>query len=607
MQKLPKESGTFVPPSDNYNGRQARKRLLMSIGVLAIVALIPILIALVLMVGLRLGAMKAMPIAWAACAIAAYFVWKLPVDYIAALSIQGVISAVGVLLIVFGALLLLHTLEYSGGMETIQYGMQGVSRDMRVQAIIVGYMFGAFIEGSAGFGTPAALAAPFLLALGFPPLAAAVICLIFNSFSVSFGAVGVTILVGLGTSIKTALDAVVGAGMFPANDVFLKYIGETVTFMHGPMIYILPIFTLGFITRLFGPNRSWSDGFGAWKFCVFAATAFIIPYLLMAWFVGPELPSMIGGLVGLGIIVAGAKNGFCAPKGEPWTFGDHAKWDADWTGSVAFSKTEYKPHMSQLMAWLPYIIIGLTLMCTRNNFLPFKAFLTSNGVIKFSAILGFSNVNESLSLLYIPGILPFMVVALLTIALHKMPLEKAGKAWLDTAIKMKAATISLCASVALVKIFQGSGINPVIAAQSVVGSPEFMPSMPLAMATAMAGVIGTAWPMFASFVGGLGAFITGSNTVSNMLFGQFQWDIAGQLGMPRVVILAAQSTGGAMGNMVCIHNIVAACTVVGLVNREGDILKKTVFPFLLYGLVVGIVAFALIGWGYGADTLFTGR
>ena len=229
------------------------------------------------MVGLRLGAMKAMPVAWLACALGAYFVWKLPVDYIAALSIQGAISAVGVLLIVFGALVLLHTLQYSGGMETIQYGMQGVSRDMRVQAIIVGYMFGAFIEGSAGFGTPAALAAPFLLALGFPPLAAAVICLIFNSFSVSFGAVGVTILVGLGTSVTQGItDLAVNSKLFADSYAFLKYVGETATIMHAPMIYILPIFTLGFITRLFGPNRSWSDGFAAWKFCVFAATAFIV-------------------------------------------------------------------------------------------------------------------------------------------------------------------------------------------------------------------------------------------------------------------------------------------------------------------------------------------
>ena len=575
----------------------------MSIGVLALVALVPILIALVLMVGLRLGAMKAMPVAWLACALGAYFVWKLPVDYIAALSIQGAISAVGVLLIVFGALVLLHTLQYSGGMETIQYGMQGVSRDMRVQAIIVGYMFGAFIEGSAGFGTPAALAAPFLLALGFPPLAAAVICLIFNSFSVSFGAVGVTILVGLGTSVTQGItDLAVNSKLFADSYAFLKYVGETATIMHAPMIYILPIFTLGFITRLFGPNRSWSDGFAAWKFCIFAATAFIVPYMLMAWFAGPELPSMIGGLVGLGIIITGAKKGFCVPEGEPWTFGNTSNWDKNWTGTIAFdAKAEFKPHMSQFMAWLPYIIIGIILMASRNNFLPFKAFLTKYGVVSITNILGFANVKESLSLLYIPGVFPFMVIALLTALLHRMSADKVAKAWIDTAVKMKAATIALVASVALVKIFQGSGFNPdPTVAAAVAADPSIaLPSMPLAMARAMAGLLGSVWPMFASFVGGLGAFITGSNTVSNMLFGQFQWDIAGELKLPRVLILAAQSTGGAMGNMVCIHNIVAACTVVGLVDREGEILKKTVWPFILYGLVVGIVAFALLTNGYG--------
>ena len=123
---------------------------------LALVAALPIVVALVLMVGLRMGAAKAMPIAWLVAVAGALFVWQLPAAYVAALSIQGFISAIGVLIIVFGALLILHTLQYSGGMETIQYGMQNVSKDMRVQAIIIGYMFAAFIEGAAGFGTPAA-------------------------------------------------------------------------------------------------------------------------------------------------------------------------------------------------------------------------------------------------------------------------------------------------------------------------------------------------------------------------------------------------------------------------------------------------------------------
>jgi lactate permease len=478
-------------------------------------------------------------------------------------------------------------------METIQFGMQGVSRDMRIQGIIIGYMFGAFIEGAAGFGTPAALAAPLLLSLGFPPLAAAVLCLVFNSFPVTFGAVGTPILVGFGNSLKDVLEDSVAAGHFPSTDAFMKIIGSTVTIMHAPMAIFIGIFMLGFTTRFFGPTRSWKEGLACWKFCVFSAVAFLVPYLVLAWTVGPELPSLLGGLIGLGIVIAGAKNGLFVPK-DVWTFGSHEKWDPSWTGNINFGgKTEFKPRMSQFMAWLPYVIIGGLLVLTRVNVLPFKAWLNSHGILPFTNILGYANVRETLALLYLPGTVPFMLVALLTIVLHKMPGPKAAKAWKDTIVKMKAPTISLIASVALVKIFQGSGFNPLEGAAK-------LDSMPMAMAKTMADLVGGIWPMFAAFVGGLGAFITGSNTVSDMLFGLFQWDMAGQLGISRTVIVSAQAAGGAMGNMICIHNIVAVCTVVGLVNREGDILKKTFWPFLIYGLVVGIVATILVATGYSS-------
>ncbi|SHN66134.1 L-lactate permease [Desulfovibrio litoralis] len=568
---------------------------------LALTAMLPIIVALILMVGLRMGAAKAMPLAWLTAVGGAFLVWGLPIDYIAALSIQGVISAIGVLIIVFGALLILHTLQYSGGMETIQYGMQNVSKDMRVQAIIIGYMFAAFIEGAAGFGTPAALAAPLLLSLGFPPLAAAVLCLVFNSFPVTFGAVGTPIIVGFGNSLGTPLmkDSLVSKLLadvgWTSNDAFFKAIGEVATFMHGPMIFILPIFMLGFITRFYGPKRSWSEGFAAWKFCVFAGFAFAIPYFAFAWLVGPEFPSLIGGLIGLGIIVWGAKNNICMPTDGTWTFGDSSKWEKDWTGEIAFTgNTTFKAHMSQTMAWLPYVLIGALLVMTRIKDLGLKAWLNTNGVIEVTNILGFATVKEKLTLLYLPGTIPFMLVAVLTIFLHQMSGDKAKAAWIDTIKKMKNPTIALMAAVALVKIFQGSGFNPT----PLEAGQTALPSMPLALADFIALYLGGVWPLFASFIGGLGAFITGSNTVSDMLFGQFQWDMAVKLNLPKEIILAAQAAGGAMGNMICIHNIVAVCAVVGLGGREGDILKKTFWPFLLYGTVVGIVCFTLIAIGY---------
>jgi lactate permease len=536
--------------------------------------------------------MKAMPVAWFSCFLIAIFVWGLPVSYTIALSINGLISAVGVLIIIFGALLILHTLQYSGGMETIQYGMQQISRDMRVQGLIIGFMFGAFIEGAAGFGTPAALAAPLLLSLGYPPMAAAVLCLVFNSFCVSFGAAGTPILFGIGPAIRGVVDAAVANGMAPSWEFFMARIGEVVTLMHAPMAFILSILMLGFITRFFGPERSWKVGFGAWKFSLLCAFAFTTPYLILAWVFGPEFPTLVGALIGLGITITCAKNGIALPA-KVWTFGPHDKWDPSWTGTISFGgKTEYKANMSQFRAWLPYVLIGGILVITRLPGLPLKAFFSGTAVIRFTDILGYPNVRDQLQLLYLPGTVPFIVVALFTILLHNMSGDKVAKAWRDTFVRMKAPTISMIASVAIVKIFQGSGINP-----GLVAGATGLDSMPLTMAKTMASLVGSAWPACASLAGGLGAFITGSNTVSNMLFGQFQWDLAGQLGISRLVILSAQVAGGAAGNMICINNIVAVTAVVGLANREGDIFKKTIWPYIAYSSVIAIVAYVLLGSG----------
>ncbi|WP_018123841.1 L-lactate permease [Desulfovibrio oxyclinae] len=556
----------------------------MSLELLALVALLPILVALVLMVGMRWPATKAMPVAWLTCAAGAVLAWQLPASYVAALTLQGFITAIGILIIVFGAIIILYTLQYSGGMETIQYGMQNITADRRIQAIIIGYMFAAFIEGAAGFGTPAALAAPLLLTLGFPPLAAAVICLVFNSFPVTFGAVGTPVVLGLkflNPLVDSAVATVPGLN-FASMGGFNMVVGQWATIMHLPMIFILPIFMLGFITRFFGPERSWKPGFGAWKFCIFAAVSFTIPYLAFAWLVGPEFPSLIGGLVGLGVIVAGAKAGFCMPE-KSWDFGPVDKWDPEWTGSIKGSDScEFKCHMSQFRAWLPYMLIGGILVVTRIPELGLKGFLASQA-ITFSNILGFESVNGAIKYLYLPGTIPFMLVAVLTIFLHGMRGPDVKKAWGESIAKMKNPAIALFFAVGLVSIFRGSGIADVAL------NPNNYPSMPLAMAKTVAEITGNAWPMFAAFVGGLGSFITGSNTVSDLLFAEFQWGVAAQLDLPRQLIVAAQAVGGGMGNMVCIHNIVAVCAVVGLSGMEGTILKKTVWPLLVYGLVVGLV------------------
>ena len=192
-------------------------------------------------------------------------------------------------------------------------------------------------------------------------------------------------------------------------------------------------------------------------------------------------------------------------------------------------------------------------------------------------------MNASIDYLFLPGTIPFTLVAILTIGLHSMKANDVKDAWTTTFAKMKAPTIALFAAVALVSIFRGSGVND-----------AGMDSMPLALAKTLAALTGEAWPALASYVGGLGAFITGSNTVSDLLFAQFQWDMATQLKLSKEIIVAAQAVGGGMGNMICIHNVVAVCAVVGLSGSEGMIIKKTFWPFLLYGIIVGIIACGLV-------------
>ncbi len=562
----------------------------MSTGLLAFFAIMPILVALILMVPLRWPSTRAMPLAFLTGAVLAMSVWHLSGLRIGALFIEGVINAIGVLIIVFGAILIYYTLTYSGAMETIQAGMTKISPDRRVQAIIIGYMFAAFIEGAAGFGTPAALAAPLLMGLGFPPLCAAVICLCFNSFPVTFGAVGTPVIMGF-ASLKDIGMKALGTDN---PDLLFKIIGENVTLMHGAMIFILPIFMLGFMTRFFGKNKSWGEGFAAWPFCILAGICFAVPYYLVAWLAGPEVPSLVGGIVGLAVLISLAKAGVCIPR-EVWNFAPQSEWKPEWSGEIqASDKTEYKEHMSQFMAWLPYVLCGIILVLTRVLAAMPSTKATILAIFKnpllhwgMADILGEKGVKAFFDLLWLPGTVPFILVALLTILLHGMSGEKVAGAWNTTFKKMVAPTIALIAAVALVSIFKGTAANT--------AGPDgsALPSMPLAMATVCADAFKNLWPAVASYIGGLGAFITGSNTVSDMLFANFQWDVAQQLGFnvkQSIAIVAAQGAGGAAGNMICIHNIVAACAVLGLIGREGQILRLTIWPFLLYTIPVGIVA-----------------
>ncbi|MEB5518499.1 L-lactate permease [Vibrio cholerae] len=547
---------------------------------LALVAFSPIVVAAILLVGLNWPAKKAMPVAFALTVAIALTFWDMSANRVLASVFQGLGITVAVLWIVFGAIFLLNTLKHTGAITTIRNGFTDISPDRRIQAIIIAWCFGSFIEGASGFGTPAAIAAPLLVAIGFPALAAVLMGMMIQSTPVSFGAVGTPIIVGVNKGLDThnITEALIANG---SNwDVYLQQITTSVALIHACVGTLMPILMAMMLTRFFGKNRSWTEGLDILPFAIFAGLAFTVPYALTGVFLGPEFPSLMGGLVGLAIVVTAAKKGFLVPKTK-WDFRPENEWPAEWLGSLKMDLDEVRAKpMSLALAWTPYVLLAVILVASRVS-ADFKALLLGIKV-SFSNILGETGISTAIEPLYLPGgILVF--VALIAVLTQARSLAPMGKAFGESTKTLIGAGFVLVFTIPMVRIFINSGVNGADLA-----------SMPVTTANFAAGLVGEAFPMLSATVGALGAFIAGSNTVSNMMFSQFQFEVAQTLSISSVVILALQAVGAAAGNMVAIHNVVAASATVGLLGREGATLRKTVLPTLYYLVLTGIIGMVVI-------------
>jgi len=541
----------------------------------AILAFLPILVAAGLLVGLRWPASRAMPVAFVTCVGLAAFVWKVPEAQIAAGSVKGLIITAQLLFIIFGAILLLNTLRESGALKIIRDAFTRITPDRRVQMILIAWLFGSFIEGSAGFGTPAAVCVPLLVALGFPAMAAVVAGMMIQCTAVSFGAVGTPILVG----VKNGLDS--------TTPEQLHAIGAKVATLHATCGLLVPLLVVTMMTRFFGKNKSFAEGLRVWPFALFAAAAMIVPYLAVAHWLGPEFPSLFGALIGLAIVVPAAKAGFLQPK-DTWDFPDKSEWDADWTGTIEIKDNAPAAPMGLLRAWLPYVFIAALLVLTRIPELGLKEYIAGVS-FEWVNIFGSSVNSGGIKPLYLPGTI-FVIVSSLTFALHRMTGQAYGRAWTDSLKTTASASVALVFTVPMVQVFLNSG-----------GGTAELEAMPKVLAEGVASLVGEAWPLFATFIGGIGAFVAGSNTISNMTFAQFQWLVADKIGISQQWTVALQAVGGAAGNIICIHNIVAASAVVGLVGREGAVIRKTFFPFVYYAGTAGCLGYAIVwnaqkGW-----------
>ena len=249
--------------------------------------------------------------------------------------------------------------------------------------------------------------------------------------------------------------------------------------------------------------------------------------------------------------------------------------------------------MSMWLAWFPYVLLALALVSSRVSGDVKSVLMGIN--LSFENILNYADINAAIQPLYLPGgILVF--VAFVAVLIQSRSVKPLVKACGESSQALVGAGFVLMFTIPMVRIFVNSGINGADLA-----------SMPITTANFTASLVGEAFPALSASIGALGAFIAGSNTVSNMMFGQFQFEVARTLSISSVIVVALQAVGAAAGNMIAIHNVVAASATVGLLGREGATLRKTILPTLYYVIVTGIIGLIAI-YGLGmTDALMMQR
>ena len=496
---------------------------------LALAALLPILTILALMLGPRwaagpaglAGLLVALPVALL------LFGWQGPeaagglAPSLAGVAAEAGFSTLTILWIVFPALLLHEAQLASGATGTLRGALSRLSEDPRLTALLVAWFFALFAEGAAGFGTPVALAAPILVALGFEPARAVALALVGHAVGVSFGAVGTPVMAQLAV---VDLEPLALAGATAA--------------MHA---------ALGWMMALFVHRLAAAEGGQAgllWP--LGAAFAFLLPALAIAAFVGPELPTLGGALLG-GLAFA---------------------WVLRVAGGAGTG--EAPATRALLAAVLPYLLLLALILVTR--LLPPLREALQGIALAWELPGGF---RGSVQPLYHPGTL-LLLGLLLAAAWRRLPpallLGAAGRA----AARLPSVLLALLAMLALARLMVHAGLIE-------------------ALATGAAHALGGAWPLLAPAAGVLGTFVTGSATASNILLTDFQLATASALGLPVLPLVAAQGLGAAIGNIICPHNLVAGAATVGLVGRQAsEVLRMTLPAALLYTALAGALLMAVV-------------
>jgi lactate permease len=505
---------------------------------LFLLSLLPFVVLFVLLIPFRRPAYEAAPAAYIVTLMLALIVWQVSGATVAASVFNALIVFVEVLLIISVALLVLNVMIETGTLDTIKTAISNITADERVLAMLLAWGLVCFIEGIAGFGTPAVLAAPVLVYFGLTPLKAVTVSLIGNSTAVPFGAAGTPVIIGfsgLGLS-----DEVVASAVFQAAAV------------HGAMSIFITCFIAYVVTR--GEEKGRFRSFV--PFAIFSALAFSVPFVLIAYFVGPELPSILGGIVALVAIAYAAHRGFLI---RPEIHTAEAA-----TVSLA----------GMVKSFAPFGVMAVALIVSRT--IPQVRETLRDLTICFGEFRGVE-LDQKLSPLYTPYF--YLALALLTaIVLFKVSRSTLARAAAATYQRIRLASIVLIFIIAITQLLLMSELNQ-----------ADLPSMPQVLGSGFASILGDGFVVFSAFLGALGSFMTGRATVSNLLFASLQSDAAGALGTSAAALLALQLIGAGIGNMISLHNIAMAAGAAGLEAREGQVIQETIIPVLVVCLAAGLV------------------
>ncbi|MFN2322606.1 MAG: L-lactate permease [Trueperaceae bacterium] len=505
----------------------------------ALAAAAPLLVVVGLMLGARWSAARAGLVGLAVALASAWLAFGLGTRVLPALGptaaaggalLEALFLAATILWIVFPALAI-HELQLrTGSVDVLRLAMGRLSGDPRIVALLVAWFFVLFVEGAAGFGTSVALAAPFLVSAGFKRVEAVAIALVGHTVGVSFGAVGTPILPQIAVTPYTGLE------LSAATAAYHAIVGA-----------LIPLAAMLMVVRAFPDVR----GRGIWGWTLFAAAAFLVPSTLVATFVGPELPTLVGSLVG----------GLAFVAALAWMRGRTRAVAGGAPEAPAASATGPR---GLLRAAAPYLALIALVLATR--LLPGAREALSG----LAWAWRWGPFTGEFAPLYHPGTM--LALGFVAGALIQGPRRRDVVGALSRAgAQLLPVAVALVAMLGLSRLMVHAGMIEELA---------------LLAAT----TTGAAWPLFAPFVGMLGTFVTGSATASNVLFSDFQLATARTLGLDPLPLLGAQGFGAAVGNIICPHNIVAAAATVQLSGQEGAVLRRTLGVALGYALLGGLLA-----------------